>query len=119
VDDREREVEDFAMRLNIHTENWRVNFRGDHLMPVSRRWENRTDGDKDFFRSIAKFSIAEFAAVRREEREACAKVCDDMSGWRDWAALKHPSFPGAPCEAGAAADYLAAAIRAMNQGGSK
>jgi hypothetical protein len=55
------------------------------------------------------------AVVRREEREACAKVCDDMSGWRDWAALKHPSFPGAPCEAGAAADYLAAAIRAMNE----
>jgi hypothetical protein len=83
VDDREREVEDFAMRLNIHTENWRVNFRGDHLMPVSRRWENRTDCDKDFFRSIAKFSIAEFAAVRLEEREACAKVvesCNDVHG---------------------------------------
>jgi hypothetical protein len=62
-------------------------------------------------------------AMLRVERdkaiEECAKVCDNMSGWRDWAALKHPSFPGAPCEAGAAADYLAAAIRAMNEGGSK
>jgi hypothetical protein len=55
------------------------------------------------------------AAVRRETIEECAKVCDDMSGWRDWAALKHPNFTGAPCEAGAAADYLAAAIRAMQE----
>jgi hypothetical protein len=66
-------------------------------------------------RAAEEVLAAEFDAVRRDEREACAKVCDDMSGWRDWAALKHPSFPGAPCEAGAAADYLAAAIRAMNE----
>ena len=49
------------------------------------------------------------------ENEACAQVCDDMSGWRDWANLKHENFPGAPCEAGAAADWLAAAIRARKE----
>ena len=56
------------------------------------------------------------ADAREQEREACAKVCDDMSGWRDWAELNHENFPGAPCEAGAAADWLAAAIRSRQPG---
>ena len=56
-------------------------------------------------------NAAPIDAAVAAERERCAKICDDMSGWRDWAELKHPNFPGAPCEAGAAADWLAAAIR--------
>lgn len=53
-----------------------------------------------------------------EAIEAAAQVCDAKSGWRDW--LDRNGGPwqaadvGAPTEAGAAADWLGAAIRALS-----
>jgi hypothetical protein len=62
-------------------------------------------------------SLATLDAIRAEGfragRDAAADACDDMGGWRDWAKLKDESFPGAPCEAAAAACYLAERIRAL------
>ena len=79
---------------------------------VERLREHDADG-YDLNIDAAADAIAQaIADAREQENEACAKVCDDMSDWRDWAELKHENFPGAPCEAGAAADWLATAIRA-------
>jgi hypothetical protein len=49
---------------------------------------------------------AEFAAVRREEREACAKLADKMGYSQSY-------------EYNYGCEEVAAAIRAMNEGGSK
>jgi hypothetical protein len=62
---------------------------------------------------------AEFAAVRREERDACAMVCDELKS-SPVTCVDGDVAPFDDVYGGyQACEKCAAAIRAMNEGGSK
>lgn len=77
-------------------------------------WD-RSQGQNMAYETLVEKIDAAIAAAVRQEREACAAVCEQHDNWR-WLRETYPAeIEGSWCEAAFGAGLCAAAIRARNK----
>lgn len=79
-EERARLVEDYAALLNDHTEKWRASEhdKGSPYPFPPREWNQRVERDKEWFRVIARFCLADVDAARAR----IAEVEVQLGAWQ-------------------------------------